>query len=206
MSDPTVAQTIDVAHYVKSEDLDTEIQLPVPGAFLRDFATLKPGIDYTDDELHRNLAHEINTVPRRKGNGSNGGEWAQLVLTYEQAGTLHDLTVVRRSWLGDADTHKHPHAKTTNRAYQVVTNRLAKRGIISATRDRLLAERVPYGTRWTELTDDSGTVLARVYHTSYGSVLDAYMQKIGATNYRHLRYAELTPAERTYIHRRGDLF
>ncbi|MGA5183021.1 hypothetical protein ACPCBF_25105 [Streptomyces pseudogriseolus] len=206
MSNPAVAQIVDAAHYVKSADLDTTIQLPVPGVFLRDVATLQPGTDYPDDELHRSLAHEINTAPRRKGKGSNGGEWAQLVLTYEQAGVLHDLAMVRRSWLADADVRDHPHAPTTARAYQVVINRLTKRGIISAHRSQRIAERVPYATRWTEVLDDAGTVLARIYETEGPDTLHAFMQRTGASSFRHLRYADLTPAERAHIHRLKHLF
>jgi len=163
---------------------------------------------YPDDDLHNAIAHQMATAPRRTITRprSGTGEYAALTLTHEQAGTLHDPTVLRYGIHAHADRTADPKASATARAYRTLTNRLTRKGIISATRTRLLAERVLYATRWTELTDDSGTVLARVYHTSYGSVLDTYMEKIGATRYHHLRYADLTPAERAHIHHRGDLF
>ncbi|MGV9814778.1 hypothetical protein ACWDTQ_23100 [Streptomyces cellulosae] len=206
MSNPTVAEIIDAASYVKSSDLDTEIQLPAPGAFLRDFATLTPGTDYTDDEPHRQLADAINEAPRRKGSGSNGGEWAQLVLTYEQAGLLHDLTVVRRAAFDDLGYRAYQKVKAADRAYQTVTNRLTKRGVISAHRASLLAERVPYATRWTALLTDTDDEIIRVYEDQGTQALAAFMDRIDAASYRHLPYALLTPAERAHIHKLKHLF
>lgn len=182
---------------VHSENLPTQLSLPVSGKFLEALALREYDTNPDADPPYRDL---VNTLAAGEYKETSKGHYRIAVLTYGQAATLWDLADLER------DLNSQPGASRAERYLATVCTkvltRLNEQGIVARyAEQRLLADKRP--TPWRTLLAADGTTLGRVYAPDGSDALYDAFRVTRAANSYVLHYGEITPAERAHYHREG---